>query len=272
MIAFPLDSTEVGLGDDGLPTYNNEYTAEQLRDVFSQYFGNGVFASDEGPYLVQAGTGMGVTVNPGSCMVQGAVCVETEETDVSVPAAHEALGRVDTVALRLDLGIDALKAEIVLLQGAPAAEPEHPALTRNATVWEMGLADISVHAGATSVSASQITDTRPDPDRCGWSAPYATLDTTGFFAQLQAATDEAVEAMQDALDQTTAGNLQNQIDETKRLKPVDTIPASSDLDDYTEAGSYSCSAEASATVTNKPAGVTGAFLLYVYEGPRGFDS
>lgn len=53
------------------------------------------------------------------------------------------------------------------------------------------------------------------------------------------------------------------------LSPSASIPASADLDDYTEAGSYSCSAEASATVTNKPAAVEGAFLLYVYEGPGG---
>ena len=265
MIAFPLDSTEVGLGSDGLPTYNNEYTAQQLRDVFRQYFGDGVFASDEGPYLVRAGTEMGVTVSPGSCMVQGAVCVETEETEVAVPAAHEALGRVDTVALRLDLGVDALRAEIVLLQGTPSATPEHPALTRDATVWEMGLADVSVPAGATSVSAAQVTDTRPDPDRCGWSAPYATLDTTGFFTQLQAATDEAVEAMKDALDETTAGHLQSQIDEAKRLRPENEIPSGTDLDTLTEPGSWYTD-ESGSTFPNAPAEVTESFLLYVYEG------
>lgn len=63
------------------------------------------------------------------------------------------------------------------------------------------------------------------------------------------------------------GLLSGSAAKAKDLAPTTDIPASSDLDDYTEAGSYSCSAEASATVTNKPDAVEGAFLLYVYEGP-----
>lgn len=55
----------------------------------------------------------------------------------------------------------------------------------------------------------------------------------------------------------------------KDLSPTATIEPGADLDSYTEPGSYSCAADASATVENKPAGVDGAFLLYVYSVPGG---
>lgn len=74
------------------------------------------------------------------------------------------------------------------------------------------------------------------------------------------------EGIQDTVNAVN-GLLSGSAAKAKDLAPTTDIPASSDLDDYTEAGSYSCSAEASATVTNKPDAVEGAFLLYVYEGP-----
>lgn len=55
-----------------------------------------------------------------------------------------------------------------------------------------------------------------------------------------------------------------QIDETKRLKPVNEIVAGTDLDTLTEPGSWFC--DDSTSVTNVPDGVTGEFLLYVYSG------
>ena len=55
----------------------------------------------------------------------------------------------------------------------------------------------------------------------------------------------------------------------KDLAPTATIESGADLDDITAPGSYSCAADASVTVENKPAGVDGAFLLYVYSVPGG---
>lgn len=55
-----------------------------------------------------------------------------------------------------------------------------------------------------------------------------------------------------------------QIDEVKRLKPVNEIVAGTDLDTLTEPGSWFC--DDSTSVTNVPGGVAAEFLLYVYSG------
>lgn len=232
MNVFPVDSVVTGLGEDGLPEYDRAYTAEDLREVYAEFFTNGVFGS--GHLAVSSNATQGVAVAAGSCIINGAVGVEDEPRTLVLQAADASLDRIDTVVARLDLGIDQRTCDLYVLEGTPAAEPERPALTRNETVWELGLADVYVRAGTVSVSAERITDTRPETARCGFAAPFAELDTTTIFNQLNAATQNAVDtaqaavdgkvaeleeatqaavdAMQDALDQTTAGNLQTQID------------------------------------------------------------
>lgn len=61
-----------------------------------------------------------------------------------------------------------------------------------------------------------------------------------------------------------------QIDETKRLKPVNEIQSGTDLDTLTEPGSWFC--DDSTSVTNAPDGVEAEFLLYVYSGGGGRSS
>lgn len=60
------------------------------------------------------------------------------------------------------------------------------------------------------------------------------------------------------------GGLQGQIDEAKRLRPVNEICAGTDLNTLTEPGSWFC--DNSTGVTNVPDGVEAEFILYVYSG------
>lgn len=68
----------------------------------------------------------------------------------------------------------------------------------------------------------------------------------------------------DFVTQTQVDEINETVATTKWLKPTNKIPSGTDLDTLTEPGSW-YSDEAS-TVTNKPSGVTGEFLLYVYSG------
>ena len=171
MNVFPVDSVVTGLGTDGLPKYDRSYKASDLRDVLAEFFTNGVFG--EGQLAVSANSTQGVAVAPGSCIINGAMGVEGDQ-------------------------------RTLVVQGTPAAEPERPALTRNETVWELGLADVYVRTGTTTVSTDRITDTRPETERCGFAAPYAEIDTTAIFNQLNAATESAISTSQEAIDQSVA--------------------------------------------------------------------
>ena len=79
------------------------------------------------------------------------------------------------------------------------------------------------------------------------------------------------EGIQDTVNAVN-GLLSGSATKAKDLKPTTAIPTGSDLDMYLTAGSYSCTAEASAGVSHKPEDVTGAFVLYVYEQQGGVDS
>lgn len=277
MKVFPVDSVVTTLGDDGLPVYDRPYVSADLRNVYSNFFSNGVFLNESTSLQVTAATGgMSVNVAAGSCHINGAFGVETEQKSFDIEAASASNDRIDTVVARLDLSIEERSLELYVVKGTASASPTRPSLTRNETVWELGLADVYVPKGATAIGQAIVTDTRLEDVRCGVVTPFAKLDTTSLFLQLQAATDEAVEAMKGALDGTTAGHLQTQIDETnatvettKWLKPANEIPSGTDLDTLTEPGSWSCTADASAGVTHKPDGVDGAFVLYVYEQQGG---
>ena len=124
------------------------------------------------------------------------------------------------------------------LTGTPADTPVAPQLTREATVWELGLANILVGAGQEAVTDSAVTDTRLDNDRCGLVAQAMhTIDTSTFYRQIQAdlaefkATEQEMFAawfasVQTTLDGDVAGNLLNLINAKVSLDAVTvTLPA-----------------------------------------------
>lgn len=263
MKVFPVDSIVTRLGDDGLPIYDRPYVSADLREVYANFFSNGVFMDDGTALQVTTATGgMNVVVKAGTCHMNGAFGFETVDRTLQLDAADPNLDRIDTVVARLDLGIDARSIDLFVLNGTPAADPVRRNLTRNETVWELGLADIYIPKGITTISNSRISDTRLETSRCGAVAPFMEFDTTALYDQLKQATADAVDAMQDALDGTTAGNLQHY---RRSLRVETEIPSGSDLNTYQTAGNYGCSVVSNvATIANKPSGLADPFLLFVH--------
>lgn len=189
MKVFPVDSIVSELGDDGLPIYDRPFVSADLRDVYGEFFSNGIFSTSSNVFKVEASTGgMVVTVQGGKAHINGAFGNEEDVTTLTVPTASTARARIDTVVIRLDLGVDARSMTIDIVEGTPAASPARPTLTRGDTVWELGIADIAVAAGQTQIVAANITDTRSETERCGFVEPFAVIDTTEIF---KSATDAA---------------------------------------------------------------------------------
>ena len=57
------------------------------------------------------------------------------------------------------------------ITGTPSASPQPPALTRNAQVWELSLAQVRVRASATAIAPEDVTDERGDGSACGYAVP-----------------------------------------------------------------------------------------------------
>jgi hypothetical protein len=56
---------------------------------------------------------------------------------------------------------------LAVVTGVPAKAPVAPALTRNADIFELGLADITIPQAATTVTAANVFDTRLVTSLCG---------------------------------------------------------------------------------------------------------
>ena len=256
MKCYPVDSVVTELGSDGLPVYDRPYTAKDLREVYRRFFTDGVFGDPaDGLQVSPATGGMYVTARPGYCMVRGCYGQEDEERTLQLQSASGS-DRIDTVVARLDLSMEARSIDLYVLTGTPAASPVRPDLTRNDTVWELGLADVYVAAGSDSVSAARISDTRLDTSRCGIVSPFMELKTSSYDAQLRAVVQQAAQAYRDAISGTLAGKLQT---EKAGLVAETTVASGQDLDALFTAGTYSI--PSGTQVENGPGGFG---VLHVY--------
>lgn len=222
MKSWPFDAKIVSWGDDGLPVYDRSYTADELRSVFGRIITNGVFMDVSSAFTVSANNGMTVTVTPGDCIINGTYGWEESQRALELTAASSK-DRIDTVVLRWNNMVEQRKIDLYVVSGVASDSPVRPTLTRNELVYELGICDIFIPKNTTSVANERITDTRLETARCGEALPFAGFDTTSFYeyvnnslrgmqAELKEQTDTAVELAQSALDGTTAGHLQNQID------------------------------------------------------------
>lgn len=188
MQSYPFTSDKITYDEHGLPKYDRAVDSAFLRKVFAQYFSDGVFYSSANALQVVADTGMQVAVEPGSCHIQGAIGIETNRRTLVVQAAEE-MDRIDTVVARLDLSLAVRSIDLYVVKGTAAESPQAPALTRDSTIWELGLANLFVAKNVATISQQRITDTRLDISRCGQvGAPVQPpFDTEAFFSQLEAA-------------------------------------------------------------------------------------
>lgn len=190
-----------------------EIYERMLGDMFTA----GVFPRGE-MLAVAPASGMQITLKTG-----GAVLIRTDATSagprgylysntaaqtLTCNVADGVAGRIDAVVLRWSRTARSVTAAIVT--GTPAATPTAPAPTRTADIWELCLAQISVAAGTTEITAAQITDTR-ETELCGIASSIAQLDSADFYAQQTAVFDAWFNSIKGTLEGDVAGQLAAQI-------------------------------------------------------------
>lgn len=163
---------------------NTKVISEDFATFVRGILTNGVTGDTEDVLKVTAAGGMKLSVAPGYAWINGhyGVCKSTEGLTVST--ADGTNPRIDRVVVRLDMS--AAKVSLAILTGTAAASPSAPALTRDGTIHELCLAEITVNAGATSITSANIKDTRADSILCG-----ATLANTKESLALDGKADES---------------------------------------------------------------------------------
>lgn len=233
MIGYPLDS--VVNFNNGVPEYDRAVSSAPLRELIKRLFSDGVLPDVSTNLMVQyvgltrvtgdvegATDTYNVVVNPGFGICNGCLKLQENFYGLEMNVSNTANPRIDTVVLRLDDNFDVRSCTFDIVRGVEASSPTAPALTRNSTVWEIGLANIYKPATVSTLNPVIVADTRLDASRCGVISSISEFDTTSIYNQVQddlayfkevseASFQAWFENLRTQLSGDVAGNLQAQI-------------------------------------------------------------
>lgn len=140
--------------------FENIDTSETQYSLLFRNLGEGVVAGKElelEPFADS--TGMNVKVRAGQALVRGHYYYNTGIETLTIAAADPTNPRIDSVVLRLDPTANSIL--LVVLTGTPGVSPSAPSLTQtDSGIYEQLLANISVAANATVISAGNVSDER----------------------------------------------------------------------------------------------------------------
>ena len=198
--------------DSSTDTYDRTYSAEQMSLYFKGLVSDGVIANVGNMLAVSPHSGMSVQVGTGRMLIDSRWLQNDAAYNVTLQTAHATLNRKDIIVARLDYSGRAIG--IIAKTGTAAASPAAPSIVRNSEYFEMELAEIYVSAGATAITAANITDKRANTSVCGYVTGLVDqIDTTDMWAQLEGDFNEWFDGMKGQLTTDAAGNLQTQIND-----------------------------------------------------------
>lgn len=204
---------------------NNQDVFIGAEDVMRWHHGrtSGVFAADGNAAVRALSTpGMAVEVTDGTGWMTNAggngvvwwIDNETkdgEKLKLTVDPADGVLNRIDRVIVEWKTTNYVDYPEVKILKGKPSSTAAAPALTNTNIVRQISLAQISVKAGTTAITASAITDERLDESVCGKVTESVSADTSVVEDQFKAMLKETQDRINDTLD-TTKKQAKNTLD------------------------------------------------------------
>ena len=196
------------------PNNRDEYIGAEYAMRWLHGRTSGVFAADNNAAVSAVQNSMAVAVSDGLGWLtdsdgNGIVWWNDAEKSagaklqLTVDAADGVLNRIDRVIVEWQTTDYADLPEIKILKGTASSTAAVPALTNNGTKRQISLAQISVAAGTTAITASMITDERLDPAVCGLVTESVTADTSVINAQFAA----LLAQLRTAIEQAAGGEI-----------------------------------------------------------------
>ena len=188
-------------------TYDRIYNAEDFCSYLNKLVSNGVLPTPASQLKVNASSGMNVIVGEGDAWIQGHKIVLDADLPLAIAAADVQYNRVDSVVVFVDYVNREMNIEVK--QGTPGSNPQPQALVRDATRYEMRLAEIMVAKNTIEIKQANITDKRADNTVCGYTVGLIDqIDTTDLFNQFQVAFDEWFDDVKDAYSSQVLSRLE----------------------------------------------------------------
>ena len=160
---------------------DRKYQASDFAEYFNSLVTNGVFPDPSTNLQVLANGNMTVTIKAGPAWIKGYHYLNDADLILTIAVADGVLKRIDRIVLKMDTVARNITA--VVKKGTFASTPVAPVLQRDADAYELGLADVYVANGATSIIQANITDLRMNTTYCGWVNSLIQADTTAIFNQ-----------------------------------------------------------------------------------------
>lgn len=170
------------------PLNNIDYTAEDA-ELFHCTRTSGIWAKDSFSISV-TGADNNATIGTGIAWINnekfsGKVTALKTAKVLDLGIADGRYPRIDVIAIQYSANNNA--TDVVIKKGTPSTNPVRPAIVRSGAVYELYLASVYRPAGATAITASNITDLRMDKTVCGLMADSVTsIDTSAINAQVKA--------------------------------------------------------------------------------------
>ena len=183
------------------------YDVSIFKTCFFSLLTNGVVAKEETStsLKVSADSNMKIKVSAGYIIIDGIVGCNPSDEVITLDTANASADRIDRIVARLDNTNKSITLE--KLTGIAGETPTGTKLTNDGTTHELCLAEIYVEAGATVITADNITDTRLNNDLCGLCSQLYKVDTSGMQAQF----DAWFKSLVDILDNNVAATLANRL-------------------------------------------------------------
>lgn len=159
----PYDSTEIVDTVNGFPIGDKAVTSAFVASMIGSLITDGVIDTGNGELSVLPAGGLSVKVKPGTAWIKGYMARLESELTLDLAAGHEY-----TVFLRQSYGVG--ECSIGVYEDNANNIP-----VRFNGVYDIVLAKVKIPAGALTVSAAMITDTREDSSLCGFVSSKARL-------------------------------------------------------------------------------------------------
>lgn len=156
------------------------YNAETISNMFKGLISDGVYKSVGDAFVVSPSSGLTLSVGSGRAIVSERWVENDAAVTITLNAAHVTLNRYTAIVLRRDL--TNRQVTLQMIDGTPATNPAKPSIVRTDTLYDICLAYVYVGAGATTITASNISDARANTDVCGYVHMLLSTYLQRFYA------------------------------------------------------------------------------------------
>lgn len=195
--------------------HDRTYSATQISSIFDGIIRDGILDSYGKCFIVEPNDGMIVNVGTGRAWFNHTWTLNDSAVGITIAQSELLLNRIDAIVLETNSDISVRANTIKYIQGEPATQPAKPELINDVTIHQYPLAYITVNAGVTEITASNIENMVGSE-----ATPFANglmeqITTDKLYTQWASQFIDWWNGLRLVMTDEVAGNLQNEIDALK---------------------------------------------------------